>query len=127
MLSPQSVEKSPVYTGLFCIWYNYRRKDCKAKRKPHTNGAFQRRKICTGGASTEEKRQCGRLKIDPVVIFKMALVQHLYGLPSLRKTYVQVVFGVFDAPLFKHRYTEKTIEEIFYWILSEIIRRRNTY
>ncbi len=86
MLSPQSVEKSPVYTGLFCIWYNYRRKDCKARK----NEAFQHRRICTEGASTEEKRQCGP-SIDPVVIFKMALIPRLYGLLSLRRTYVQVV------------------------------------
>lgn len=28
----------------------------------------------------------GRPSIDPVVIFKMVLIQHLYGLPSLRRT-----------------------------------------
>ena len=28
----------------------------------------------------------GRPSIDPVVLFKMVLIQHLYGLPSLRRT-----------------------------------------
>ena len=80
----------------------------------------------------------GRPSIDPVVIFKMALIQHLYGIPSLRRTVEEIKMNVayrwFLGYLmneqiphfstisynFKHRYTEKTIEEIFYWILSEI-------
>ncbi len=36
-----------------------------------------------------EKLYCadnGRRSIDPVVLFKMVLIQHLYGLPSLRRT-----------------------------------------
>lgn len=28
----------------------------------------------------------GRPSVDPVVLFKMVLLQHLYGLPSLRRT-----------------------------------------
>ena len=28
----------------------------------------------------------GRPGVDPVVLFKMVLIQHLYGIPSLRKT-----------------------------------------
>ena len=80
----------------------------------------------------------GRPSIDPVVIFKMVLIQHLYGLPSLRRTVEEIKMNVayrwFLGYLmneqiphfstvsynFKHRYTEKTIEEIFYWILNEI-------
>ena len=80
----------------------------------------------------------GRPSIDPVVIFKMVLIQHLYGLPSLRRTVEEIKMNVayrwFIGYLmneeiphfstisynFKHRYTEKTIEEIFYWILREI-------
>lgn len=80
----------------------------------------------------------GRPSIDPVVIFKMVLIQHLYGLPSLRRTVEEIKMNVayrwFLGYLmneqiphfstisynFRHRYTEKTIEEIFYWILSEI-------
>ena len=80
----------------------------------------------------------GRPSIDPVVIFKMVLIQHLYGLPSLRRTVEEIKMNVayrwflgylMNEPIphfstisynFKHRYTEKTIEEIFYWILKEI-------
>ena len=80
----------------------------------------------------------GRPSIDPVVISKMVLIQHLYGLPSLRRTVEEIKMNVayrwFLGYLmneqiphfstvsynFKHRYTEKTIEEIFYWILNEI-------
>ena len=32
----------------------------------------------------------GRPSIDPVVLFKMVLIQHLYGLPSLRRTAEEV-------------------------------------
>ena len=71
----------------------------------------------------------GRPSIDPVVIFKMVLIQHLYGLPSLRRTVEEIKMNVayrwFLGYLmneqiphfstvsynFKHRYTEKTIEE----------------
>ena len=28
----------------------------------------------------------GRPSIDPIVLFKMVLIQHIYGIPSLRKT-----------------------------------------
>ena len=80
----------------------------------------------------------GRPSIDPVVIFKMVLIQHLYGLPSLRRTVEEIKMNVayrwflgylMNEPIphfstisynFKHRYTENTIEEIFYWILEEI-------
>ena len=67
----------------------------------------------------------GRLSIDPVVIFKMVLIQHLYGLPSLRRTVEEIKMNVayrwflgyfmneqiphFSTVSynFKHRYTEK--------------------
>lgn len=80
----------------------------------------------------------GRPSIDPVVIFKMVLIQHLYGIPSLRRTVEEIKMNVayrwflgylMNEPIphfstiscnFKHRYTEQTIEEIFYWILDEI-------
>ena len=39
------------------------------------------------------KRDSAVQAIDSVVIFKMALIPRLYGLLSLRRTYVQVVFG----------------------------------
>ena len=36
----------------------------------------------------------GRPSIDPVVIFKMVLIQHLYGLPSLRRTVEEIKMNV---------------------------------
>lgn len=36
----------------------------------------------------------GRPSIDPVVIFKMLLIQHLYGLPSLRGTVEEIKMNV---------------------------------
>ena len=82
----------------------------------------------------------GRPSVDPVVIFKMVLIQHIYGIPSLRRTVEEIKMNVAyrwflgylmneEIPHFstisynfKHRYTEKTIEGIFYWILNEIER-----
>lgn len=80
----------------------------------------------------------GRPSIDPVVLFKMVLIQHLYAIPSLRKTaeevHLNVAYRWFLGYLmneatphfstisynFRHRFTPQTIDEIFYWILSEI-------
>ena len=80
----------------------------------------------------------GRPSIDPVVLFKIVMIQHLFGIPSLRKTAeeikVNIAYRWFLGYLlneqtphfstisynFKHRYTPEVVEEIFYWILSEI-------
>ena len=80
----------------------------------------------------------GRPSIDPVVLFKMVLIQHLYGLNSLRRTAEEVRVNVAyrwflgytlqeETPHFstvsynfRHRFTEETVDEIFAWILSEI-------
>lgn len=80
----------------------------------------------------------GRPSIDPVVIFKMVLIQHLYGITSLRKTAEEIRMNVayrwflgytmkettphFSTVSynFKHRYTSEVVEKIFYWILREI-------
>ena len=80
----------------------------------------------------------GRPSIDPVVLFKMVLIQHLYGIPSLRRTAAEVEVNAayrwflgytfsektpHFATLsynFKNRFTEETIEEVFNWILYEI-------
>ena len=37
----------------------------------------------------------GRPSIDPVVLFKMVLIQHLYGLPSLRRTAEEVRANIY--------------------------------
>ncbi|MCQ4771696.1 transposase [Intestinimonas massiliensis] len=39
-------------------------------------------------------RDNGRTSIDPVVLFKMVLIQHLYGLSSLRRTAEEVGLNV---------------------------------
>jgi len=80
----------------------------------------------------------GRPSIDPVVLFKMVIIQHIYGISSLRKTAEEVKMNVayrwFLGYLmneqtphfstisyhFKHRFTEDTVEQVFDWILSEI-------
>ena len=79
----------------------------------------------------------GRPSIDPVVLFKMVLIQHLYGLPSLRRTAEEVSLNVAyrwflgytlqeETPHFstvsynfRHRFTEETVDKVFAWILSE--------
>jgi len=79
----------------------------------------------------------GRPGIDPVVLFKMVLIQHLYGLPSLRRTAgesgLNVAYRWFlgytlndETPHFstisynfRHRFTEETVSRIFGWILEE--------
>ena len=88
-----------------------------------------------------EKLYCaknGRPSVDPVVLFKMVLIQHLYGIPSLRRTAEEVSLNAayrwflgytFSEKTphfstlsynFKNRFSEETIEEIFNWILYEI-------
>ena len=80
----------------------------------------------------------GRPSVDPVVLFKMVLIQHLYGLGSLRRTAEEVSFNVAyrwflgyrlqeDTPHFttlsynfRHRFTTETVDQIFGWILSEM-------
>lgn len=79
----------------------------------------------------------GRPSVDPVVLFKMVLIQHLNGLSSLRRTAREVSentayrwflgYALNDETPhfstvsynFRHRYTEETIDRIFSWILEE--------
>ncbi len=83
----------------------------------------------------------GRPSCDPVVLFKMVIIQHLYGIPSLRRTVDEIHMNVayrwflgytmaekipHFATIsynFKHRFTEQTIEDVFHWILDEIAAR----
>ena len=80
----------------------------------------------------------GRPSIDPVVLFKMVLIQHLYGLSSLRRTASEVSVNIAyrwflgyrlteETPHFstlsynfRHRFTAETVDAIFAWILEEI-------
>ena len=81
----------------------------------------------------------GRPSVDPVVLFKMVLIQHLYGLTSLRRTAEEVSLNVAyrwflgyrlqeDTPHFstvsynfRHRFTAETVDQIFSWILMEMV------
>ena len=80
----------------------------------------------------------GRPSIDPIILFKMVIIQHLYGIPSLRKTAEEVKMNIAyrwfcgyylneQTPHFstisynfKHRFNEDVVEKIFFWILNEI-------
>ena len=80
----------------------------------------------------------GRPSIDPVVLFNMVLIQHLYGIPSLRRTASEISGNIYyrwflgyslreETPHFstvsynfRHRFTIETIDQIFNWILEEI-------
>ena len=87
----------------------------------------------------------GRRGIDPVVLIKMVLIQHLYGIPSLRQTYQRVCdtisyrwflgYGLLDtiphfatvSYAFCKRFPLDTAEEIFEHILNKAINNRLTY
>lgn len=76
--------------------------------------------------------------VDPVVLVKMVLIQHLYGLPFVRRTAEEVSGSINyrwflgymlqeETPHFstvsynfRHRFTEDTVNQIFAWILEEI-------
>ena len=80
----------------------------------------------------------GRPSVDPVVLIKMVVIQHLFGIPSLRKTKSEIEVNVAyrwflgyslqeEIPhfstisyAFHHRFDIETVNAIFYWILSEI-------
>ena len=80
----------------------------------------------------------GRPSIDPVVLFRMVLIQHLYGFPSLRRTADEVSANIFYRWFlgytlqeetshfstvsynFQHRFTAETVDQVFAWILSEV-------
>ena len=81
----------------------------------------------------------GRPSVDPVVLFKMVLIQHLYGLTSLRRTAEEVSLNMAyrwflgyrlqeETPHFstisynfRHRFTTETVDDIFSWILMELV------
>ena len=82
----------------------------------------------------------GRPSCDPVVLFKLVLIQHLFGIRSLRQTLrdveVNVAYRWFlgytmsqtlphfatVSYAFRHRFTEEVIEKVFRWVLYEIER-----
>lgn len=80
----------------------------------------------------------GRPSIDPIILFKMVLIQHLYGIRSLRRVAEEVKANVYyrwflgytlneGTPHFstlsynfRHRFNADTVDKIFNWILDEI-------
>ena len=80
----------------------------------------------------------GRHSVDPVVLFKVVLIQHLYGLPSLRRTADEISANICyrwflgytlqeETPHFstvsynfRHRFTAETVDQVFAWILEEV-------
>jgi len=82
----------------------------------------------------------GRPSVDPVVLFKIVLIQHLYGIASLRQTVRDIDLNIGyrwflgyslseEIPHFatvsynfKHRFTSETVEAVFRWILCEAER-----
>lgn len=79
----------------------------------------------------------GRPGIDPVILFKIVLIQHSFGIPSLRRTLEEVNLNIayrwfigyslnkqvphFSTVSFnfKHRFTIEVVEQVFNWILQE--------
>ena len=84
----------------------------------------------------------GRPGTDPVVLIKMVLIQHLYGIPSLRQTYQRIQdslayrwflgYGLLDeiphfatvSYAFCKRFPEELTEEIFEYILNKALNNR---
>ena len=80
----------------------------------------------------------GRPSCDPVVLFKLVMIQHIFGIRSLRQTMrdaeVNVAYRWFlgytlSQPLphfatisyaFRHRFTADVVEAVFRWILEEV-------
>ena len=78
----------------------------------------------------------GRPSIDPVVLFKIVLIQHIYAIPSLRRTLEEVSMNLayrwfIRYPLneavphfstvsynFKHRFNHAMVEYVFCWVLK---------
>ena len=84
----------------------------------------------------------GRPGTDPAVLIKMVLIQHLYGIPSLRQTYQRLQdtlsyrwflgYGLLEeiphfatvSYAFCHRFPEELTQEIFAHILNKAVNNR---
>ena len=84
----------------------------------------------------------GRPGTDPVVLIKMVLIQHLFGIPSLRQTYLEIQvnlayrwflgYGLLDevphfatvSYAFCHRFPDELTTEIFEHILNKALNNR---
>jgi transposase len=83
----------------------------------------------------------GRPAVDPLVLVKIALLQHLYGISSMRRTVSEIEMNIayrwflgynIDAPIphfatvsyaFATRFPSELFEEIFAWILSMAVEK----
>lgn len=83
----------------------------------------------------------GRPAVDPVVLIKMILIQHLYGIKSLRQTVKEIDMNLayrwflgFDLSVkiphfatvsyaFATRFPSEIFENIFAWILEEAVKK----
>ena len=81
----------------------------------------------------------GRPSVDPVVLVKMVIIQHLYGIKSLRQTVREIDMNIayrwflgYDLGVkiphfstisynFAHRFTGEIFEDIFTWILENAL------
>jgi transposase len=84
----------------------------------------------------------GRPAVDPVVLVKMILIQHLYGIRSLRQTVEEIKVNIayrwflglsIDTPVphfatvsyaFATRFSSDLTEEIFSWILEAAVAKK---
>jgi len=82
----------------------------------------------------------GRPSVDPVVLFKMVLIQHLFGIRSLRQTAKEIELNIgyrwflgytlnqsiphfaTVSYAFRQRFSMETVEKVFRWILEEAAR-----
>lgn len=83
----------------------------------------------------------GRPAVDPVVLVKIVLIQHLYGIKSLRQTVKEIDMNIayrwflgFDLSVsiphfatlsyaFAQRFPSEVFEKIFAWILEEAVKK----
>lgn len=83
----------------------------------------------------------GRPAVDPVILVKMVLIQHLYGIKSLRQTVKEIDMNIayrwflgFDLSVkiphfatvsyaFANRFPSEVFERIFAWILDEAVKK----
>lgn len=84
----------------------------------------------------------GRRAVDPVILVKIILIQHIFGISSMRKTISEIAVNVayrwflgFDlmtevphfatvSYAFATRFPSEVFEEIFAWILEEAVKKK---
>ena len=64
-------------------------------------------------------RDNGRPSVDPVVLFKIVLIQHLYGIPSLRRTVAEVEMNIAYRWFLGYRISESLLESSVFEFLFD--------